>query len=406
MEATSMDALVAHCQSKKFTGILRVRAREGIGEVWFLSGIADEVHFGVSTADEAMDRMRNASDAMYELVVRLPHPAGGFKRSFPTKGSIAAVTPVTLMRYCERYALTCTLEIESTDVLIEAKYELGELVSVETTADDDAITAMLEAKEGTYAFTLPHVELPAGTPVLPPSSPLSEPPPESLGFRALLEAKPLVGRTVSDEAEVKRKTVEIARQQKAAAAAPPAKKPEPKKEEPKPVESKPVTTAATAASTSTPPPAVVKPEIKKEEPKPVVASKPVATATPAPTPAPAPATRSVPPRPASVATKPEVKEKEEKVEAKPAPTPEPIQEEKVEAKPAPTDSPIQKEEQPTAAKGDEPAPESVKPAKKPKKRRAKTPPPPPPPEKRSMTWLVVPLLLAAGLAYLYWTHRI
>src|SRR5581483_5670795 len=97
MEATSIDGLVAHCQSKRFTGILRMRAKEGIGEVWFLSGIADEVHFGVSTADEAMDRMRGATEPMYELVTRLPHPAGGFKRSFPSKGSIAAVTPVTLM---------------------------------------------------------------------------------------------------------------------------------------------------------------------------------------------------------------------------------------------------------------------------------------------------------------------
>src|SRR6185312_1138467 len=149
MEATSIDGLVAHCQGGRFTGILRIRAREGIGEVWFLSGVADEVHFGTSTADEAMDRMRKASDATYELVARLPHPGGGFKKRFPSKGSIATATPVTLMRYCEQYALTCTLAVESGGVLVEVKYELGDLVSVETTADDDGITKMLEAQEGT-----------------------------------------------------------------------------------------------------------------------------------------------------------------------------------------------------------------------------------------------------------------
>src|SRR5439155_26646078 len=63
MEATSIEGLVAHCQSGKFTGILRMRAREGIGEVWFLSGFADEMQFGTSRADEAMDRMRKATDA-------------------------------------------------------------------------------------------------------------------------------------------------------------------------------------------------------------------------------------------------------------------------------------------------------------------------------------------------------
>ena len=135
--------------------------------------------------------MRQATDATFELVSRLPHPAGGFKRRFPSKGSVATATPVTLMRYCERYALTCTLAVESGGVLVEARYELGDLVSVETTADDDGITAMLEAQEGTYEFTLPRVELPAGTPVLPPAPSLLESmPPESLGFRALLEAKP------------------------------------------------------------------------------------------------------------------------------------------------------------------------------------------------------------------------
>ena len=223
MEPASIEGLVAHCEGARFTGILRMRAKEGIGEVWFLSGVADEMQFGTSTADEAMDRMRKATEATYELVSRLPHPSGGFKKRFPAKGSVATATPVTLMRYCEQYALTCSLAVESRDVLAIATYELGDLVSVETTADDDAITTMLEAEEGTYEFTLPRVELPAGTPVLPPaSSTLMESiaPPESLGFRALLDAKP-TARPTSEE-EVKRKTVEKVRHKKPAPAPTPA----------------------------------------------------------------------------------------------------------------------------------------------------------------------------------------
>jgi hypothetical protein len=270
MEATLIDGLVAHCQSGRFTGILRVRAREGIGEIWFLSGITDEMQFGTSTADEAMDRIRKATEATYELVARLPHPAGGFKRRFPSKGSIATATPVTLMRYCERYALTCTLAVESHDMLVEAKYVLGDLVAVETTADDDGITTMLEAEVGTYDFTLPRVELPAGTPVLPPAPSLMEsmPPPESLGFRALLETKVTIGRPASDEAEVKRKTVEIARQQRSEtrrAVPRPASKPVPiteKRDAEKGEEAKP------AAAPSEP--------VEKEEVKPAAApSEPV-----------------------------------------------------------------------------------------------------------------------------------
>jgi len=181
----------------------------------FISGMSEE---GRTIDPAVMERMRKATDATYELVSRLPHAGGGFKKRFPSKGSVATATPVTLMRYCERYALTCKLAVESKDVLVEATYEMGDLVSVETTADDDGITAMLEATEGTYEFTLPKVELPEGTPVLPPASTSimeSIPPPESIGVRALIEIKPVVGKAPSDEAEVKRKTVEMARQKKA-----------------------------------------------------------------------------------------------------------------------------------------------------------------------------------------------
>jgi hypothetical protein len=203
------------------------------------------------------------------------------------KGSIATATPVTLMRYCEQYVLTCTLAVESKNVLVEAKYQMGDLVGVETTADDDGITAMLEATEGTYEFTLPRVELPAGTPVLPPAPSLTEslPPPESLGFRALLETKvPVVGRPASNEAEVKRKTVEIARQQKATPTskrpAPiprPVSKPEPPlaepKKEPAKEPEKPPEPVAVAAPVEPEPEPATAPE-KHEEEKPPEEEKP------------------------------------------------------------------------------------------------------------------------------------
>ncbi len=350
MEATLIDGLVAHCTSARFTGILRMRAREGIGEVWFLSGITDEVSFGTSAADEAMDRMRKASDATYELVARLPHPGGGFKRRFPAKGSIATATPVTLMRYCEQYALTCTLAVESKSVLVEAKYTLGDLVGVETTADDDGITAMLEATEGTYEFTLPAVELPAGTPVLPPAPSLAEsmPPPESMAFRALLETKaPIIGRPTSNEAELKRKTVEIARQQKAAPARPIPR---------------PVSKAPSAAEPKKEP---AKEAPKKEAAKP---AEPVPAAVvepkPEPAPAPEPAKTAVVEAPAVVAPKEEEKENDD----------------------------------------DEPAEPAKEPAKE-EPAKVATPANVAAPAKQSVTWLVVPIVFAAAIVYLLWTNR-
>ena len=347
MEATSIDKLVAHCQKAKFTGILRMRAKEGIGEVWFLSGVADEMHFGTSEGDEALERMRKATDATYELAQRLPHPGGGFKKKFPAKGSVATATPVTLMRYCERYALTCTLAVESKHVLVEAEYDMGELTSVETTADDDGITSMLEATEGTYEFKLPRAELPPGTPVLPPASPSimeSIPPPEVVGVRALLEIKPVTGKPTSDEAEVKRKTVEMARQKKAATPARPVPRP---------------------ASAS-------KPDKQEAKPVAIVEAKPPEPAKPAPEPA-----------------KPEpVVAKEEPKETKPAePAPAVFEEKRVDEEPAATKEEEEEEEEEREEEEEPSEPKA------------------PPPAKQSQAWLVFPILFAIALVYLLWTNR-
>lgn len=414
MEATSIDGLVAHCESGRFTGILRVRAHEGMGEVWFLSGVADEVHFGVSAADEALGRMRTATEVTYELVPRLPHPAGGFKRRFPAKGSIAAATPVTLMRYCEQYALTCTLAVESGDVLVEAKYELGELVSVETTADDDGITAMLEADKGTYEFTLPRVELPAGTPVLPPAPALAEsiPPPESLGFRALLENKPVAGRAPSDEAAVKRKTVAVARQQKAATPRAAVGVSAPKPAAAPDVEA---SGGAKKAGAATAPkdtaPAKSSPRAAAS---PSAGEKRAGESAAAPEPSPAPkeaAPAKSPPRPAAG---PRAEEKRA-ADSAGAPEPSPAPKEATptteadtraeEKRPDASDAPIAPATASKESTGQEapPTPDESEPdgpeptAAAPHNERAVQP--------RSRSWLVAVLLFAAALGYLAWTHR-
>ena len=52
-----VEQVVSHCKKMRFTGVLRIYAREGDGELIFLSGIRDQVRFGVSTGDEALERL-------------------------------------------------------------------------------------------------------------------------------------------------------------------------------------------------------------------------------------------------------------------------------------------------------------------------------------------------------------
>jgi hypothetical protein len=415
MEATSIDGLVAHCQKARFTGILRMRAKEGIGEIWFLSGITDEMQFGTSEGDEALGRMRKATDATYELVPRLPHPGGGFKQRFPMKGSVSTATPVTLMRYCEQYALTCTLSIESKNVLVEARYEMGDLVTVETTADDDGITAMLEATEGTYELKLPDVELPEGTPVLPPaSSSIMEsipPPAPPGGLRELLATQPLVGRQASNEAEVKRKTVEVAHKTKAA---------EPKAVTPKPspviIEKKTPTPAAAAPVVEKKAPVIVEKKTTPSPKAPVVEKKaPVVAEKKTPAPA-APVAKKAPvveekKTPVAEEKKPEPVVTEEK---KPAPVVEETKPAAVveEKKPAAEEEkkPVEEKKAPVAEEKkpavEEEEKEEVEDEADEKEEPSEKPAPAPIAAKRSYTWLVVPLLFAAAVIYLLWSNRL
>jgi hypothetical protein len=172
--ATYLDQIVEHCQKARFTGLLRMRTRQGEGELWFLSGAKDDARFGVSHGDEAVERMARASDPTFELVPRLPPPSAGSKKSYPLEGALGELRPVDLFRLCEMNAITCSLELRRGSTSAVAHYQVGELLSVESeSADERAIGAMLEWSEGSYRFELPPLELPAGVPVYtPPRAPL------------------------------------------------------------------------------------------------------------------------------------------------------------------------------------------------------------------------------------------
>ena len=173
MSETSLtQSVVDRCRTLRFTGVLRIRAKQGEGELWFVSGITDESRFGVSTGDEAMDRILRATEPKIELVPRLPDPSGSSKKSHPMAGQLGGGTrPVDLFNYCESNSLTCTIKLTSKGRSGEATYKLGELVDVRTgEGTDRAVAEMLEWGEGTFQFVLPVLEMPEGVTVVEPEA--------------------------------------------------------------------------------------------------------------------------------------------------------------------------------------------------------------------------------------------
>lgn len=152
------DEVMAQCARGSFTGLLRVRTREGNGEVRFLSGIQDGVKFGAIEGDAALARLQAAGDADFEAISSLP-AIDGSAQPLPPEGRLEDFHAAQLMRYCESNSLTCALEIEVDNQVLTARYRLGELLSVEP--DSELTAQMAEAKQGAYRFRLPRFELPA-----------------------------------------------------------------------------------------------------------------------------------------------------------------------------------------------------------------------------------------------------
>ncbi len=199
-----------------------MRARAGDGEIWLLSGIVDAVRFGTDSGDAAMQRIATGAEVTFELVPRLPGLTGGFKTRLEVEGPLGEATPVALMRHCEVHAITCELELVFAKGTVRASYAEGDLRSIESSNKNESVAALLESGEGHYRFVLPPP--PEGVPVTtrgtvhPPAG--VDQPPDSLGMRALSESRratqiEATATKPADDAEIKRKAVELAAKKKA-----------------------------------------------------------------------------------------------------------------------------------------------------------------------------------------------
>lgn len=200
-EQTSADfeRVMAQCSRGCFTGLLRVRTREGNGEVRFLSGIQDGIRFDSMEGDAALERLQSASDHEFEAISSLPPINAGSDEAVPPEGRLERFHAAQLMRYCESNSLTCALELEVEGRVLTARYRLGELLSVEP--DSEHTSRLAEAKVGLYRFRLPRFELPANVqqrrsvPAAPATASPSKPAPVSAPkpAPAALAETPLVG---------------------------------------------------------------------------------------------------------------------------------------------------------------------------------------------------------------------
>ena len=100
--SADLQQVMAQCSRGCFTGLLRVRTREGSGEVRFLSGIQDGIRFDSVEGDAALERLLAASNPEFEAISSLPPIDFGSSDPVPPEGSLARFHAAQLMQGAHR----------------------------------------------------------------------------------------------------------------------------------------------------------------------------------------------------------------------------------------------------------------------------------------------------------------
>ena len=135
------------------------------GEVHLLAGGLNDAFAGNKRGQEAASALQRLAGARFVIDTRLPDPeTGSLAKPGPAEGSLAQRPLVEIMRYCEDYVLTCTLEVWRGEEQARISYRRGELVgtSVGGSEAPERLPEVMGWKEGFFEIDLP-------LPVTPPS---------------------------------------------------------------------------------------------------------------------------------------------------------------------------------------------------------------------------------------------
>jgi hypothetical protein len=140
------------------------------GEVHLLAGGLNDAFAGEARGEEAVAALQRITGARFLIDTRLPDPeTGSLAKPGPAEGNLAQRPLVEIMRYCEEYVLTCTLEVWRGEDQARISYRRGELVGTTVGGSDapERLPEVMGWKEGFFELVLP-------LPVTPPVPALSK----------------------------------------------------------------------------------------------------------------------------------------------------------------------------------------------------------------------------------------
>ena len=142
------------------------------GEVHLLAGgVSDALVDGKST-DDALDRLRAVKPARFRIEGRLPNPADGdLGHPGPEAGTLEGRALAHLMRYCEDYVITCSIEVWRGNENARIDYKRGEISGVTVGGIDapERLAEVMRWSSGNYRLVVPPIQLPTVAPKRQPT---------------------------------------------------------------------------------------------------------------------------------------------------------------------------------------------------------------------------------------------
>ncbi|MEO8213767.1 MAG: hypothetical protein ABI560_11270, partial [Myxococcales bacterium] len=195
-----------------------------VGEVHVIAGGVSEAIFEGKSTHDALDKLRAVKGARFRVDPRLPNPSDGdLTFPGPDQGKLEERPLAHLMRYCEDYVLTATIEVWRGSENAKVSYRRGEIVGVTVGGIDapERLAEVMKWASGSYRLIVPKVILPETAPKA--AAPAAVVAPRSMGAASkTIFGMPALDPVAIAAATDKVKAVQAQLQAKAAAAAAPA----------------------------------------------------------------------------------------------------------------------------------------------------------------------------------------
>ena len=165
----TLDELVAALSAPALSARVEVLGADGTvaGEVYVIAGgVSDALIKGQSLHD-ALDKLRAVKASKFRVEQRLPNPADGDLASpGPASGKLEERSLPILMRYCEDFVLTASIEVWRGSENAKVEYRRGEIVGVTVGGIDapERLAEVMQWAQGQYRLSMPPLSLPAPQP--------------------------------------------------------------------------------------------------------------------------------------------------------------------------------------------------------------------------------------------------